>query len=95
MVVICNSRGMERFRLALVRIIFVDCDRVELPFVLSLDPARSESPLRTFVMTVFEHFVIGIVIVICMVEIEIELSFSIDHNLTTYYGFIRRLTRRA
>lgn len=90
MMMVLNSLGNERMCLGTIRVIAVDGDIVELPVIFSRHPARSNSPVWTFVMTVFEDFVEFIVVVVAVVETEDEFVISCDSRITVQHGFVWR-----
>lgn len=93
MMMVFNPLGNERVGLGRIRVVAVDWDRVVLPFIFSLVPARSNSPGITLVMTVFEDLVEFIVIVVRVVESEDEFAVSTDSNIAIQNGFVRLSAR--
>lgn len=71
---------MEKFRLGRVRVILVYFDGMELPFMCSLHPARSDGPCVTLIITVFDYIIICVVEVVIVIESKMEFAVSIDSD---------------
>jgi len=85
---IFNNLSIELLRLGKTRVVSVDRDRVILPLVFSLIPARSDGPFCALVVRIFEDFVVFIVVVVRVVEVKHEFAVSIDSDTTVHRGFV-------